>query len=69
MQLFKTEMLFLHPPRTRTAYSVRALRYGRRTSVRSSQADPPSLSDDWPRTDAPVVLITDETTVGMDRAA
>ncbi len=34
MQLFKTEMIFLHPPRPRPNYGVRSrhvLRYGSRT--------------------------------------
>lgn len=37
MQLFKTEMMFMHPPRTRPVYgsrSKRVLRYGRGLPVR-----------------------------------
>jgi hypothetical protein len=38
MQLFKSEMIFLHPPRTRPVYSARgrpSLRYGTRAPARS----------------------------------
>ena len=41
MQLFKTEMMFMHPPRTRPVYgsrSKRALRYGRGLPVRADLA-------------------------------
>lgn len=41
MQLFKTEMIFMHPPRTRPVYgarSKRVLRYGRGLPVRTDLA-------------------------------
>ncbi len=41
MQLFKTEMMFMHPPRTRpvcSARSKRVLRYGRGLPVRTDLA-------------------------------
>lgn len=44
MQLFKTEMMFMHPPRTRPVYgsrSKRVLRYGRGLSVRIDGAGLP----------------------------
>lgn len=41
MQLFKTEMMFMHPPRTRPVYGLRSnrvLRYGRGLPVRADPA-------------------------------
>lgn len=38
MQLFKTEMIFIHPPRTRSVYGMRSkrvLRYGRGLPLRA----------------------------------
>lgn len=49
MQLFKTEMIFLHPPRTRPTYSAlkkRILRYGGRLPVRTDPLTLPRLRDD-----------------------
>lgn len=46
MQLFKTEMMFMHPPRTRPVYgsrSKRVLRYGRGLPVRADLAGLPLL--------------------------
>ncbi|GAA4789309.1 hypothetical protein [Lysobacter hankyongensis] len=69
MQLFKTEMIFLHPPRTRREYGVRALRYGRRVSRYPTHADLPRLSDGLLRTDAQDFTPAIETPVRVDRAA
>ncbi len=69
MQLFKTEMIFLHPPRTRQEYGVRALRYGRRVSRYPADADLPRLSDGLLRTHAQDVATAIETPVRVDRAA
>lgn len=50
MHLFKTEMLFLQPPRTRFAYgrhAPRLSRYGRRPQMPHVQtANPPARVDD-----------------------
>lgn len=46
MQLFKTEMMFMHPPRTRPVYgsrSKRVLRYGRGLPVRADLAALPCV--------------------------
>jgi hypothetical protein len=46
MQLFKTEMIFLHPPRTRPIYGARAkraLRYGGRLPARTDPLTLPRL--------------------------
>ena len=46
MQLFKTEMMFMHPPRTRPVYgsrSKRVLRYGRGVPVRADFAALPCI--------------------------
>lgn len=69
MQLFKTEMMFLHPPRTRPAYGARALRYGRRVPVRTANEDLPRLSDGLLRTDPHAPVATIESTLRVDRAA
>lgn len=69
MQLFKTEMIFLHPPRTWREYGVRALRYGRRVSQYPAHADLPRLSDGLLRADAQDVAAAIETPVRVDRAA
>lgn len=48
MQLFKTEMIFLHPPRTRSidgARTRRALRYGGRLPVRTDPLTLPRFRD------------------------
>lgn len=69
MQLFKTEMIFLHPPRTRREYGVRGLRYGRRLPLRQAHADLPRLSDALLRADAQDVAAAIEATMRVDRAA
>lgn len=69
MQLFKTEMIFLHPPRTRREYGVRALRYGRRVSRYSTHTDLPRLSDGLLRADAQDAVAAIEAPVRVDRAA
>lgn len=69
MQLFKTEMIFLHPPRTWREYGVRALRYGRRVSRYPAHADLPRLSDGLLRTHAQDVTAAIETPMRVDRAA
>jgi hypothetical protein len=69
MQLFKTEMMFLHPPRTRPAYGARALRYGRCLPLRPAHDDLPRLSDILLRTDAHASIAAIESTLGVDRAA
>ena len=46
MQLFKTEMMFMHPPRTRPVYgsrSKRILRYGRGLPLRADLAALPCI--------------------------
>ena len=48
MQLFKTEMIFLHPPRTRPVYGARMkrnLRYGGRLPARTDPLTLPRLRD------------------------
>jgi hypothetical protein len=67
MQLFKTEMLFLHPPRTRPAYGFRPLRYGRRLPMHSPHADLPRLSDAVLR--GPAEEVDAVLAVVVDRAA
>jgi hypothetical protein len=69
MQLFKTEMMFLHPPRTRPAYGARALRYGRGMPAGPAHADLPRLSDGLLRTDAHASIAAIESTLHVDRAA
>lgn len=69
MQLFKTEMIFLHPPRTRREYGVRGLRYGRRLPLHPAHADLPRLSDSLLRTDAQDAIAAIAATVRVDRAA
>ncbi len=68
MQLFKTEMLFLHSPRTRPAYGMRPLRYGRRLPLRS-HVDLPQRSNTLLHEHAGEVDSVDERVEGMDRAA
>lgn len=49
MQLFKTEMLFLHPPRTRRFYGPhgeRGVRYGGRLRPRDASIPMPLREDD-----------------------
>ncbi len=62
MHLFKTEMLFLHPPRTRFAYGRRAPclpRYGRRALPRTDAApvDPPAHSETLPSATATALVV------------
>ena len=70
MQLFKTEMLCLHPPRTRRfygPYGERGLRYGGRIRPRGASI-PPRVRDD----DRVVSCATQETQASpdaFDRAA
>jgi hypothetical protein len=49
MQLFKTEMMFMHPPRARPVYGVRSkrvLRYGRGLPLRAKDVSTlPRLCD------------------------
>lgn len=46
MQLFKTEMIFLHPPRTRPVYGARRIpRYGGRLPKRTDPLTLPRLRD------------------------
>jgi hypothetical protein len=58
MQLFKTEMMFMHPPRTRPVYgwrSKRVLRYGRGLPV-------------WPDLDALTSVRSMETPAAVQHA-
>ena len=71
MQLFKTEMMFMHPPRTRPVYgsrSKRVLRYGRGLPVRADLAALPCVR----RIETPPAERQDEVlpqTFDVDRAA
>ena len=61
MHLFNTEMIFLHPPRTRFAYgrhAPRLPRYGRRAAARID-AKPPRLE---------TVVIATATPAAVERA-
>jgi hypothetical protein len=69
MQLFKTEMMFLHPPRTRPTYGTRALRYGRRLPLRPADDDLPRLSEGLLPRDAHASVVAIESTLCVDRAA
>lgn len=69
MQLFKTEMIFLHPPRTRHEYGVRGLRYGRRLPLHPAHADLPRLSDGLLRADTQDAVCAIAAPVRVDRAA
>lgn len=69
MQLFKTEMIFLHPPRTRPTYGTRAPRYGQRLPVRPACIDLPRLSDSLLRMDAHGTIAAIESNACVDRAA
>ncbi len=61
MRLFKTEMLFLQPPRTRFAYgrhAPRLSRYGRRPQMPHVQtANPPACVDTDIAASRPCVVV------------
>lgn len=71
MQLFKTEMMFMHPPRTRPIYgsrSKRVLRYGRGLPVRADLAALPRIrAFETPAAEQPVAASSQA--FDVDRAA